>query len=54
MDIHSDAYKVAPLSEQKAAVEIIRSAEAALAALTGNPTVTLIAYERNETPRQRN
>ncbi len=48
MDIHSDSYKVAALSEQDAALEIIRNAEASIAHLTGNPTVTLIAYEKSE------
>lgn len=46
MDIHSDSYKVAALSEQEEALEIIRNAEASIAHLTGNPTVTLIAYEK--------
>lgn len=46
MDIHSDSYKVAALSEQEEALEIIRNAEASIANLTGNPTVTLIAYEK--------
>ncbi|HBS45461.1 MAG TPA: hypothetical protein DEA91_15130, partial [Paenibacillus sp.] len=48
MDIHSDSYKVAALSEQEEALEIIRNAEASIAHLTGNPTVTLIAYEKSE------
>lgn len=48
MDIHSDSYKVAALSEQEEAIEIIRNAEASIAHLTGNPTVTLIAYEKSE------
>ncbi|MEK3658669.1 hypothetical protein NYE25_13315 [Paenibacillus sp. FSL E2-8871] len=48
MDIHSDSYKVAALSEQEEALEIIRNAEASIANLTGNPTVTLIAYEKSE------
>jgi hypothetical protein len=47
MDIHSDNYRIATLDERKEAVEIIRDAEAALAELTGNPTVTLIAYEKS-------
>ncbi|WP_175406351.1 hypothetical protein [Bacillus sp. FJAT-27264] len=47
MDIHTDSYKIAALSERDEAVEIIRGAEAALAELTGNPTVTLIAYEKS-------
>ncbi|WP_167347620.1 hypothetical protein [Paenibacillus ihuae] len=46
MDIHSDSYKVAALSDQENAVEIIRQAEAAIAQLTGNHAVTLIAYEK--------
>ncbi|MEK5585449.1 hypothetical protein MKZ21_24720 [Paenibacillus sp. FSL P2-0536] len=48
MDIHSDSYKVAALSEQEEALEIIRNAEASIAHLTGNPTVTLIAYVKSE------
>ncbi|MFF2909763.1 hypothetical protein [Paenibacillus sp. NPDC057934] len=47
MDIHTDSYTIAALSERDEAIEIIRDAEAALAELTGNPTVTLIAYEKN-------
>ncbi|MGN7761272.1 hypothetical protein [Paenibacillus sp. 22594] len=50
MDIHSDSYKVAALSEQEDAVEIIRQAEAAIAQMNGNKPVTLIAYERTEAP----
>lgn len=34
MDIHSDSYKVAALSEQEEALEIIRNAEASIAHLT--------------------
>jgi hypothetical protein len=48
MHIHSDSYKVAALSGQEDAVEIIRQAEAAIAQLTGNTAVTLIAYEKTE------
>lgn len=48
MDIHSDSYKVAALSGQEDAVEIIRQAEAAIAQMTGNQAVTLIAYEKTE------
>lgn len=48
MDIHSDSYKVAALGDQEEALEIIREAEASIAHLTGNPTVTLIAYEKSE------
>ncbi|QSF43807.1 MULTISPECIES: hypothetical protein [Paenibacillus] len=48
MDIHSDSYKVAALSDQENAVEIIRQAEAAIAQITGNNAVTLIAYEKTE------
>lgn len=48
MDIHSDNYKFAALSDQDEAIEVIRNAEAAIANLTGNPTVTLIAYEKKE------
>ncbi|BCG60200.1 hypothetical protein [Paenibacillus sp. URB8-2] len=48
MDIHSDSYKVAAL-DQKDAIEIIRSAEASIAQLTGSP-VTLIAYEISGDP----
>lgn len=44
--LHND-YTFAALGEQEAAVEVIRNAEAALAQLTGNPTVTLIAYEKS-------
>lgn len=47
MDIHSDHYQIAALSSQEEAVEVIRRAEEAIAQLTGNPTVTLIAYEKN-------
>lgn len=47
MDIHNDNYKIAAF-EQDEAIEVIRNAEAAIAHLTGNPTVTLIAYEKNE------
>ncbi|MCL6604171.1 MAG: hypothetical protein K6T94_14995 [Paenibacillus sp.] len=47
MDIHSDSYKIAALSGQEDAVEVIRKAEAALSHLTGNNSVTLIAYEKN-------
>lgn len=46
MDIHSDSYKVAALSDQEDAVEIIRQAEATIARITGNKAVTLIAYEK--------
>jgi len=46
MDIHSDNYKIATLSNQDDAVEVIRKAEATLSQLTGNHTVTLIAYEK--------
>lgn len=45
MDIHSDSYEVAGLDEDGRAVEIIRSAEARIRELTGQP-VTLIAYEK--------
>ncbi|WP_179088027.1 hypothetical protein [Paenibacillus sp. FSL R7-0273] len=48
MDIHSEHYKVAALSEREDAVEIIRQAEAELARITGNSAVTLIAYEKTE------
>lgn len=48
MEIRSDNYKVAALGEQDEAIEIIRNAEAMIADLTGNPSVTLIAYEKNE------
>jgi hypothetical protein len=47
MDIHSDSYKIAALSGQEDAVEVIRKAEAAIARLTGINTVTLIAYEKD-------
>ncbi|MDT3426443.1 hypothetical protein J2Z22_001969 [Paenibacillus forsythiae] len=47
MDIHSDSYRIAALKERDDAIEIIRSAEASIAQLTGSP-VTLIAYEKNE------
>ncbi|MBY9078262.1 hypothetical protein KIH86_17875 [Paenibacillus sp. HN-1] len=47
MDIHSDRYQVATLEEREEAIEIIRSAEADIARLTGSP-VTLIAYEQKE------
>lgn len=47
MDIHTDSYKIASLNEHKDAIDIIRHAEAALSSLTGNPTVTLIAYEKS-------
>ncbi|MFE4711209.1 hypothetical protein ACFRAM_10070 [Paenibacillus sp. NPDC056722] len=47
MDIHTNNYKIAALSERDEAIAIIRDAEAALAELTGNPTVTLIAYEKS-------
>lgn len=52
MDIHTDSYKVAALSEQAEALEIIRNAEASIAHLTGNPTVTLIAYEKEGSAHQ--
>ncbi|WP_187355380.1 hypothetical protein ['Paenibacillus yunnanensis' Narsing Rao et al. 2020] len=48
MDIHSDSYKIAALSGQEEAVEVIRQAESALAQLTGIKDVTLIAYEKTE------
>jgi len=48
MEIHSDNYKIAALSGQAEAVEIIRRAENALSQLTGNHSVTLIAYEKND------
>ncbi|MEK3669653.1 hypothetical protein [Paenibacillus sp. FSL R10-2771] len=48
MDIHSDSYKVAALSDQEDVVEVIREAESAIARMTGNPGVTLIAYEKTE------
>ncbi|MNI75081.1 hypothetical protein D3C73_1312070 [compost metagenome] len=48
MDIHSDSYKIAALSDQEAAVEIIRQAETAIAQMTGNRDVTLIAYEKTK------
>lgn len=48
MDIHSDSYKVAALADQEDAVEVIRQAEAAIAAMTGNNAVTLIAYEKTD------
>ncbi|WP_169744152.1 hypothetical protein [Paenibacillus wynnii] len=47
MDIHSDNYKIAALSDQEEAVAIIQRAEDALSNLTGNNSVTLIAYEKN-------
>ncbi|WP_410514557.1 hypothetical protein PaeBR_09310 [Paenibacillus sp. BR2-3] len=47
MDIHSDSYKIAALSGEEDAVEVIRNAEAAIAQLTGISSVTLIAYEKN-------
>ena len=47
MDIHSDSYKIATLSDHEDAVAIIRKAEDALSNLTGNNSVTLIAYEKN-------
>ena len=47
MDIHSDNYKIAGLNSQEEAVEIIRKAEHAISQLTGNHSVTLIAYEKN-------
>ncbi|WP_169834429.1 hypothetical protein [Paenibacillus donghaensis] len=50
MDIHSDSYKVAAFGEQEDALEIIRNAETAIAELTGNTSVTLIAYEKSEQP----
>ncbi|MEK5447447.1 hypothetical protein [Paenibacillus sp. FSL R7-0331] len=50
MEIHSDLYKVAALSGQEDAVEIIRQAEADLARITGKGAVTLIAYEKTEEP----
>lgn len=46
MDIHSDSYKVAALGGQEDVVEVIRQAESAIAQMTGNPGVTLIAYEK--------
>ena len=48
IEIHSDNYKIAALSGQAEAVEIIRRAENALSQLTGNHSVTLIAYEKND------
>lgn len=48
MEIHSDSYKVAVLADQEDAVEVIRQAEAAIAQITGNKAVTLIAYEKTE------
>jgi len=47
MNIHSDSYTIATLDGQEEAVEVIRHAEEALARLTGNRTVTLIAYEKS-------
>ncbi|WP_169744923.1 hypothetical protein [Paenibacillus durus] len=47
MDIYFDSYKIAALEKQDDAVEIIRSAEASIARLTGSP-VTLIAFEKSE------
>ncbi|CAM4424273.1 hypothetical protein [Paenibacillus typhae] len=50
MDIHSDSYKIAALSDRKDAVEVIRQAEEAIARMTGNTAVTLIAYEKTDGP----
>lgn len=50
MDIHSDSYKVAALSDREEAIEVIRLAEAEVARITGNKDVTLIAYEKTEAP----
>ncbi|WP_379131650.1 hypothetical protein [Paenibacillus sp. sgz500958] len=47
MDVHSDSYTIAPLNGKNEAVEIIRDAEAAIARLTGNNSLTLIAYEKS-------
>ncbi|WP_196427143.1 hypothetical protein [Paenibacillus woosongensis] len=47
MDITTDTYQIAPLNDQKQAVEIIKEAEAAIAEATGNE-VTLIAYEKSK------
>jgi hypothetical protein len=49
MNIHSDSYKIAALGGHEDVVEVIRQAESAIARMTGNPGVTLIAYEKTET-----
>lgn len=51
MDIHSDSYKIASLSDQEDVVEVIRQAESEIARMTGNPEVTLIAYEKTDRAR---
>lgn len=48
MDIHTDSYEIAALGGQEDVVEVIRQAESAIAQMTGNRGVTLIAYEKTE------
>ena len=53
MEIHSDSYRIAPLSDQEDVVEVIRQAESEIARMTGNPEVTLIAYEKTDGHRSK-
>lgn len=53
MEIHSDSYRIAPLSGQEDVVEVIRQAESEIARMTGNPEVTLIAYEKTDGHRSK-
>ncbi|WNS43886.1 hypothetical protein [Paenibacillus sp. MMS20-IR301] len=52
MHIHSDSYKIAAFSGREEVVEVIRQAESAIAQMTGNPGVTLIAYEKTDPAKQ--
>ncbi|MCZ8522907.1 MULTISPECIES: hypothetical protein [Paenibacillus] len=45
MKIETDAYQIAPLTEQSQVVDIIQEAESKLARLTGSE-ITLIAYSK--------
>lgn len=47
MRIETEDYRIAPLTAEEEAVEVIREAEEIIAGLTGNK-VTLIAYEKKD------
>lgn len=51
MNIHTDEYKIASLSNDEQTVNAIKAAEAAIASLTGKE-VTLIAYEKTDSLKQ--
>lgn len=51
MNIHTDEYKIASLSNDEQTVNAIKAAEAAIESLTGKE-VTLIAYEKTDSMKQ--